>query len=177
MVRGRWRCGMSRSERSDGMRIRVLALLSLSLAWFGCGRGHREEDPNIVFRSSDGRTLTLDDLKNAAPGKYEYEITEEETVSAEAESLHSRGREAGGRDDYALALTLFTKAAELDPEWPYPVYDRAFIHLLMGDSEAARADYQKTVTLAPRGFFKAISAVDALTKEKGGQFPEGTYLA
>jgi hypothetical protein len=47
----------------------------------------------------------------------------------------------------------------------------------MKDFDAARADYQKTVALAPRGFFTAITALDILTREKKGEFPPGTYLA
>ena len=62
------------------------------------------------------------------------------------------------------------------PQWPYPVYDKAYTHLLMKDFDAARADYQKTVALAPRGFFTAITAADILTREQTGQFPPGTYL-
>jgi tetratricopeptide (TPR) repeat protein len=47
----------------------------------------------------------------------------------------------------------------------------------MQDYEAARTDYQKTVELAPRGFFTAITALDVLTREQKGEFPPGIYLA
>ncbi len=50
----------------------------------------------------------------------------ETAVPEAAKSLHQKGREAGGRGNYAEALTLLTKAAELAPDWPYPIYDRAF---------------------------------------------------
>ena len=97
--------------------------------------------------------------------------------SSEAEALHNKGREAGARGNYAEALALFTKASALAPDWPYPVYDRAFTHLLMNNSEAALADYQRTLELSPRGFFTAHVAVDILLREKRGEFPRGTYLA
>jgi tetratricopeptide (TPR) repeat protein len=45
------------------------------------------------------------------------------------------------------------------------------------DYEAARIDYQKTVELAPRGFFTAITALNVLTREQKGEFPQGIYLA
>jgi Flp pilus assembly protein TadD len=49
--------------------------------------------------------------------------------SKEAQTLHENGREAAARGDYAPALALLTKAAVLAPDWPYPVYDRAFTYL------------------------------------------------
>ena len=55
--------------------------------------------------------------------------TRKESVvpSADAKGLHDKGRQAGGRGDYATALKLFTEAASLAPDWPYPVYDRALL--------------------------------------------------
>ena len=78
---------------------------------------------------------------------------------------------------HETTITLLTKASQLAPDWPYPVYDRAFTHLLMKNGDAARADYQRTVDLAPRGFFTAITALDTLTREQNGDLPGGTYLA
>lgn len=97
--------------------------------------------------------------------------------SPEAQALHERGRVAGARGDHTEALTLFSKAAALAPRWPYPLYDRAFTHLLMKNSDAALADYRDTLKLAPRGFFTAHVAVDTLVREKRGEFPSGLYLA
>jgi tetratricopeptide (TPR) repeat protein len=97
--------------------------------------------------------------------------------SDEAKALHAEAREAGARGDYAAALTLLTKAAALAPDWPYPVYDRAFTHVLMNNFAAALADYQETLKLAPRGFFTAHVAVDTVLRENRGEFPPGLYLA
>ena len=98
-------------------------------------------------------------------------------VPPESKALHDKGREAGARGDHAQALALFSKAAAIAPDWPYPIYDRAFTHLLMSNSEAALADYQETLRLAPRGFFNAHVAVDTLLREKRGEFPSGLYFA
>jgi tetratricopeptide (TPR) repeat protein len=136
----------------------------------------KQEGSVIVFRSADGRTLTLEELRGVT-GTFRYEIVGAADVPAEASGLHERAREAGGRGEYQEAITLLTKASALAPRWPYPVYDRAYTYLLMRDFDAARADYQKTVTLAPRGFFTAITALDILTREQKGEFPLGTYLA
>ena len=101
----------------------------------------------------------------------------EMAVPDAAKSLHDKGREAGSRGNYAEALTLLTKAAELAPDWPYPIYDRAFTHLQMKNSEAALADYRRTLELSPRGFFTAHVAVDALQREQRRELPPGFYLA
>lgn len=97
--------------------------------------------------------------------------------SDEAKSLHARGREAGSGGDHAEALRLLIKASELAPDWPQPVYDRGFTHLLMENFTAALADYRKTLELSPRGFFTAHVAVDTLLREEQGEFPAGFYLA
>jgi len=129
----------------------------------------------IIFRGADGRTLTLEEL-NGVTGTFQYEILGAGDVPAEASALHERGRKADGRGEYQQAVTLLTRASELAPQWPYPIYDRAYTYLLMKDFAAARADYEKTVALAPRGFFTAITALDILTREQKGEFPPGTYL-
>lgn len=130
----------------------------------------------IIFQDADGRTLTLEDIKGVS-GTFQYEVVGAEGVPAEAKALHQRAREAGARGEYQSAIDLLTKASDLAPQWPYPIYDRAYTYLLMHDYEAARIDYQKTVELAPRGFFTAITALDVLTREQKGEFPQGIYLA
>jgi len=37
--------------------------------------------------------------------------------------------------------------------------------------------YRRTVEMSPRGFFIAITAVDALTREENGDLPAGTFRA
>lgn len=130
----------------------------------------------IVFRAADGRTITLEDLKGVS-GTIPWELVGAENVPSEASRLHQQAREAGGTGNYRQALTLLTRAAGLAPRWPYPVYDRAYTHLLMQEFKAAQADYAKTVELAPRGFFTAITAVDILVREQRGEFRPGAYLA
>jgi len=98
-------------------------------------------------------------------------------VSKDAQALHTRAREAGENGNYAEALTLLTQAAALAPEWPYPVYDRAFTRLLMNDFDGALLDYETTLKMSPKGFFTAHVAVDTLRREQAGEFPPGFYLA
>ena len=130
----------------------------------------------VVFRAADGRTLTMADL-HGLTGTFQYEILGKSNVPAEAESLHKQARQAGGAGDYKKAITLLERASSLAPAWPYPVYDMAFTYLLMKDAENARKYYRKTVELAPRGFFTALTALDALDREAKGDLPAGTYLA
>jgi tetratricopeptide (TPR) repeat protein len=110
-------------------------------------------------------------------GPFQYEILGKSNVPAEAESLHKQARLAGEAGDYKNAIALLKRASNLAPAWPYPVYDMAFTYLLMKDAENAREHYRKTVELAPRGFFTAITALDALDREAKGDLPAGTYLA
>jgi tetratricopeptide (TPR) repeat protein len=115
-------------------------------------------------------------LKNAT-GNIRWEIIGAENVPAEAERLHQSGRMAGSRGEHGKALADFEEAARLAPQWPYPKYDAAFTYLLMGDSAKAEEFYVATAKLAPRGFFTALTAVDALRREREGEYPRGMYLA
>lgn len=154
----------------------MFTLLGLVLT-SGCNSGGKtaKEVPVIIYRDEDGRTLTAEDLKGTS-GTITYEGIGSEAVPAEAKVLHQRAREAGARGDYQTAIDLLTQASELAPKWPYPLYDRAYTYLLMHDYEAARVDYDKTVELAPRGFFTAITALDVLKREQKGEFPQGIYF-
>lgn len=130
----------------------------------------------VIFRGTDGRTLTLDELRGIT-GTIRYEVVGRFNVPAEAKSLHQQARVAGRSGDYKKAISLLVQASNLAPDWPYPVYDMAFTYLMIEDVENARKYYRKTVDLSPRGFFTAITAIDALDREKKGDLPAGTYLA
>jgi tetratricopeptide (TPR) repeat protein len=136
----------------------------------------KKEESMIVFRGADGRTLTLEELRGVT-GTIRFEIVGRTAVPPEAEFLHQQAREAGGAGNYEKALTLLQRASDRAPRWPYPVYDMAYTYLLMKDFANARTYYRKTVELAPRGFFIAITALDSLTREELGELPAGTYLA
>jgi tetratricopeptide (TPR) repeat protein len=136
----------------------------------------KRQNATIVFRDADGRALTIDELQGVS-GELRWEVIWGGDVPAEAKRLHEQAREVGGRGQYEAAIALLTKASALAPDWPYPIYDRAYTHLLMKHVDAARADYQKTVDLAPRGFFTAITALDTLIREQKGDLPSGIYLA
>ena len=159
--------------------IVALVLLALSIVMLvACGReeGRAQEGSVIVFHNADGRTLSLEDLRSYS-GSIRYEIIGSNEVPVEATALHQRAREAGGQGEYQRAIDLLSEASELAPQWPYPVYDKAFTYLLMDDFEAARAHYEITLELAPRGFFTAITAFDVLTREQNGEFEPGIYQA
>jgi tetratricopeptide (TPR) repeat protein len=175
------------------MRTRVPIAILAVLMSAGCARGkssstNGEQSPGgpasasasvvgeIVYRSKNGTVLTPQDLAKAT-GEVKWEIRSQTPVSVEAQDLHQRGREAGASGNYDGALAHLARAAQLAPQWPYPVYDAAFTYLLKGDPENALRFYRRTVELAPRGFFTALTAVHYLTLESEGQLPKGTYLA
>ena len=131
---------------------------------------------DIIYRSKNGTILTRADMEKAN-GEVNWEIHAGPPVSAEARDLHQQGREAGARGDHDAALALFERAAQLARQWPYPAYDAAFTYLLKGDAENALRFYRRTLELAPRGFFTAITAVHYLSLESEGKLARGTYLA
>jgi len=135
-----------------------------------------KEGSSIILRDADGRALSPEDLRDAT-GTVRYEIIGNVSVTPEATALHEAGRQAGSKGDYPKALADLGRASQLAPEWPYPVYDMAFTYLLMKDFETATAYFRKTIDLAPRGFFTAITALDTLLREQRGDLPVGTYLA
>jgi tetratricopeptide (TPR) repeat protein len=166
------------------MRL-VLAVLLYAVATLsgGCSRdrpGTPKESPPkeeavVVFRAADGRALTMAELRGLT-GTFQYEILGGSNVPTEAKSLHKQARQAGGAGDYKQAISLLERASNLAPAWPYPVYDMAFTYLLMKDADNARKYYRRTIELAPRGFFTAITALDALDRESKGDLPAATYL-
>lgn len=98
-------------------------------------------------------------------------------VPAEAQRLHNEARAVGGTGDYPRTLELLDQAIALAPDWAHPVYDKAFTCLLMGNNKAALELYERTLGLAPSGFFTADTAVDTLRREATGELPSGTYQA
>lgn len=130
----------------------------------------------IVYRDSAGRELTLDEVRTST-GEVSWEFVGGDNVPEKATRLHQAGRQAGARGETKQALRLLTDAASLAPEWPYPLYDVAFTYLLSGDFAKALEYYGRTVELAPRGFFTALTAVQTLERERTGELPEGIYLA
>jgi tetratricopeptide (TPR) repeat protein len=133
-------------------------------------------DTRLVFRDSAGRELTTADLQGVS-GKVRWEIIGASAIPEEASHLHGEARKAGGRGDYPHALDLFEQAHRLAPDWPYPVYDTAFAHLLQGDSKKAEESYAEVDRMAPRGFFTAKTSLDCLRRERAGVLPPGLCQA
>lgn len=133
-------------------------------------------EANPAFRATDGQTIPDSDLRSVS-GRVDWEIRQAKPIPAEAKALHERGRQAGANGRHDEALKLFAAASALSPDWPYPPYDAAFTCLLKGDDHQALEFYKQTLTLAPRGFFTAITAVHYLEQERTQKIPRGTYLA
>ncbi len=94
-----------------------------------------------------------------------------------AQELHTKGREAGQSGNYAEAIAFFEQAHELDPLWPFPIYDLSYTYLLKQDYEKAIAYYKQCNQMAPEGYYTAKTALWALEKEQNGIFPKGLYLS
>jgi hypothetical protein len=131
----------------------------------------------VVFRGDDGRVLTTGDLEGLT-GAVGWELVGANDVPREATLLHQQARALGQRGLYhASVRTCTDAAAALAPNWPYPLYDRAFTKLLIGQSGEALKDYEAALALSPRGFFTCITAVDALQREARGELAPGTYFS
>jgi 8-oxo-dGTP pyrophosphatase MutT (NUDIX family) len=93
-------------------------------------------------------------------------------VPEAARRLHEQGRMAGAHGDQDRALELFAQAHALAPDWPYPIYDAAFAHVLKQDNTMAEARYAEVDRMAPRGFFTCKTSLDCLRRERAGRlFP------
>jgi tetratricopeptide (TPR) repeat protein len=132
--------------------------------------------PRVVFKDASGRELTATDLEGVS-GTVRWEVIGAGSVTPEASRLHTEGRAAGSRGDYARALELLNRAHELAPGWPYPVYDAAFSYLLQGDSVKAEERYAEVDRMSPRGFFTAKASLDCLRRERAGTLPPRFCMA
>ncbi|WLQ16168.1 tetratricopeptide repeat protein [Hahella aquimaris] len=130
---------------------------------------------DIVYKSADGRVLTLQELENSE-GKVAWEVQSGQGIPEAAVALHNQGREFGQQGENDKAIDAFTHAIKLAPDWPYPYYDLAYTYLLAGDPEQALAQYKTVNQLSPRGFFTAQTAYHYLQLEKEGAYPAGLYL-
>jgi tetratricopeptide (TPR) repeat protein len=66
--------------------------------------------------------------------------------------LMHRGAQAMAQGDYQVALDMFDRIVELDPEFAEGWNKRATLYYLMGAFEASVADIQRTLGLEPRHF-------------------------
>ena len=167
--------------------MRTAALITACFLFIaGCGNDSNSSNraipnappqgPRVAFTADDGRQLTFSDL-NDAEGAFEYRVVDQDQIPAEANSLHQKARQLGASGDYDGAIKTLVEAQSLAPGWPYPTYDMAFTYLLMKNFDKARQFYRRTVEMSPRGFFTAITALDALDRESKGDLPQGTYSA
>ena len=154
-------------------RPAFLVVLVLAMAGTTCIPSIAGND--VVFRDSHGRTLTRGDIQHTS-GTFKWEIQSARSVSTKALELHRLGQAAGRRGEYVQAFQHFSEASNVAPDWPQPVYDAAYTHLLQRQYDKALALYERVDQLAPRGFFTVKTAVHSLRLERAGKIPSGTYL-
>lgn len=137
--------------------------------------GEESVEPKIVVYGQDGQLLDIADLKEYT-GQIGYEIEWGHVADPKAMELHEEGRQRGADGNYEKAQELFSQANQVDPLWPYPLYDAAYTFLLMGDSEEALRLYRTVDHLAPQGFFTTKTAIDCLEREMASTIKPGSYL-
>jgi len=136
-------------------------------------RKSSDESNRLMLQDDKGQELKLADLAGFT-GTVHWAIVGSEHVSHRAQKLQALGQQAGAAGDHARALSLFSQAHEEAPEWPYPLYEAGYTHLLMGDLARAQHEYEAVERLAPRGFFTYKPELDCVRRESAGEFAPGT---
>lgn len=130
----------------------------------------------VIYTDKDGNELKTSDLTSQS-GTANWKITSNSIISEEAQRYHAEARNLGSQGKYKESLALLEKAMNNEPNWPYPIYDKAYTHLLMGDYQKALEYYRKVDELSPRDFFTTKTAMYTLEGESKGLFPKGLYMA
>lgn len=127
---------------------------------------------DILYTLSNGHKLRRRELVDTKP---EASRNMGDVPDAAVEAFNA-GVECGRANNIEGALERFEAASALAPDWPYPIFQRAFTLLLKGETEAAYKAYQRVDELEPRGFLSSKVALAALEKELSGDYPQGFYL-
>lgn len=83
-----------------------------------------------------------------------------------ARPYNNRGRGYFDIGKPETALTDFTKAIELKPDYTDAYYNRAFVHHRLGNTDEAIADYKRAIKTNP-GYFKAYFNMGNVYKQEG----------
>ena len=84
-----------------------------------------------IYTAKNGQELHLSDLSDTSSEASEHTAN----IAEEAVLAFNDGVDLGRENDLAGALEKFSEAAKLAPEWPYPLYQAAFTHLLQGGAD------------------------------------------
>lgn len=96
-----------------------------------------------------------------------------ETLREQAISYRMQGYEAQRRGDHVDALTLYRKAAALDPTYPTPLNDAGVILEEQGRLDEAEQAYRQALTLNPN-YLEAHANV-AMLYERSGKKEQAVY--
>ncbi|MDJ0784831.1 MAG: tetratricopeptide repeat protein [Desulfosarcinaceae bacterium] len=89
--------------------------------------------------------------------------------AADAVSYDLLGQVAVARKDAAAAISAFTRAAQLQPEWPQPSNNLAFVYENEGQSEKAVQQFQQTLKENPKSAQAYLGL--ALLHERAKDYP------
>lgn len=152
--------------------IRILAFLVL----ISCIQS-KEKGSQLEFFDQKGEKVELSEIgESDSVYNFNLNFTGDLEIPYEADKLHKEARIYGSNGQYEKAIQNLLKAHELAPSWPFPVYDLGFTYLLMQNYSEALKYYEKTVELAPKGFYTAKTAYWCLAKESEGEFPQGLFI-
>lgn len=85
-------------------------------------------------------------------GKYDEAITEYQALLTKDKNYNQANYNIGAiyldvKKDYTKAIEYFTKAIELNGEWPAAYFARGYSYAKLGDKEKASSDYKKCLSI------------------------------
>ena len=165
------------------MRNKISVLLIASLLLFSCQRNVKKEsnsesnaNVNIQFTDDNGNKISKTELaKSTEIFDYDKVYYNKNDASELARSYYEQGKKYQEEANNEKAIEEFNKAHKETPNWIYPIYNLAILHLFKDDYKNALRYYKLADKIAPKGFYDTKIAVHSLQREKEGDLKKGVY--
>jgi tetratricopeptide (TPR) repeat protein len=161
------------------MRNKVFGLLILLM--FSCQQKTKKKpviniSANIEFTDDNGSKISKAELeKHTEIFSYDSVYYKKKDVPDLASLFYEQGKKHQEKADNKKAIEKFKKAHKEAPNWIYPIYNLALLHLLEDDYQNALRYYQLADEIAPKGFYDTKIALHSLQREKRGDLKKGVY--
>lgn len=129
----------------------------------------------LIFKDKKGNIISEAEFVKG-DDNYDFEFCGSFEHNPEADKLHQMGRMNGQTGNFDEAIKCFKQAHEIQPEWPYPIYDMAFSYCYKGEFDTALKLFKQVDRLVPKGYFDSKEAIYSLEGEKTGIFPTGIFM-
>jgi len=165
------------------MRNKISVLLIALILLCSCKKNVKKENDsesianvNIQFKDDNGNKISKAELaKYTEIFNYDEVYYNKDDVSEFAMSFYEQAKKHQGEADNIKAIEEFQKAHKEAPNWIYPIYNLAVLHLLEDDYDNALKYYKLADEIAPKGFYDTKIALHSLLREKSGDLKKGVY--